>query len=144
MSDNPVVFVIHHKDQTVMPVKTVTYFTRNWIVRVGDNQMHFHGDFVNINGFEEWTTCISQRAGTTFEVTLGGQRDAELMQEAEDVRRIARLAEQLVGLTERFVESNLSHEFKEILKRTPDTVNTISSLLARGVNKALEKLGKGK
>lgn len=104
----------------------------------------FHGDFVNIVGLDEWVSSISQRLGTTFEVKLGGQRDEELMQEAEDVRRIARLAEQLVGLTEKFVESNLSHEFKEILKRTPDTVTTISNLLSKGINKALDKLGKGK
>lgn len=137
------VFVINHIDRHPEGEK-VGYYARNWTVSVSDNQMHFHGDFVCINHREIWKHTLSQRVGTTFEVKLGGERDEELMQEAEDIQRIAQLAQHLIGLTEKFVDSNLSHEFKEILNRTPATVSTIGSLLTKGINKALDKLGKGK
>lgn len=37
---NQPVFVVHHIDRNQVPAVTITYFTRNWNVRVGDNQMH--------------------------------------------------------------------------------------------------------
>lgn len=141
MSDKPA-FVVHHIDQTTMPITTTSYLTRNWEVRVSDNQMHFVGTFHNLNGGV--TQVVSQRGGQVIEVKLAGQRDEELLQEAEDKARVNQLAEHLIGLTEKFIDSNLSHEFKEILSRTPSTVAEMGDLMAKGLKKALDKLGKGK
>lgn len=134
-------FVVHHVDQTTKPITVTSYLTRNWEVRVSDNQMHFVGKFYNLDG--QITQVISQRAGQVIEVKLGGQRDGELLQEAEDKARVNQLAAHLIGLTEKFIETNLSHEFKEILKRTPTTVTEMGELMVKGLNKALDKLGKG-
>lgn len=137
------VFIISHIDRQLEGV-SIGYYARNWQVSVSDNQMHFHGDFVCIAHRDIWKHTLSQKVGTIFEVKLGGQRDEELMQEAEDKLRVKKLSDHLIGLTEKFIESNLSHEFKEILKRTPTTVTEMGELMAKGLNKALEKLGKGK
>ena len=136
------VFIINHIDRRPNG-GIVGYYARNWTVSVSDNQMHFHGEFVCIEHRGVWKQTLSQQVGTIFEVKLGGERDGELMQEAEDTQRVKKLSAHLIGLTEKFIETNLSYEFKEILKRTPTTVTEMGDLMVKGLNKALEKLGKG-
>ena len=126
----------------VIGLDGLQYFTRNWTISVSENRLHLHGDFVTIDG-GLWATELYQQAGMSFSVKLGGQRDNELMQEAEDKQRVKKLSDHLIGLTEKFIETNLSHEFKEILKRTPTTVTEMGDLMVKGLNKALNKLGKG-
>lgn len=144
MSEKPV-FVVTITDYEGGSRCDTSYYTRNWTVGTADdNQLHFLGSFVNVNDRNDWETRLSRQCGKSFNVALGGERDEELMQEAEDYLRVKKLSDHLVGLTEKFIESNLSHEFREILKRTPTTVTEIGELMAKGLNKALDKLGKGK
>ena len=143
MIDKPT-FIITMTDYTDGHRHDVAYYTRNWSVTTSENQLHFHGTFVNVRDYNDRPTQLSRQCGKSFTVGLGGERDGELMQEAEDKQRINTLADHLVGLTEKFIESNLSHEFKEILSRTPTTIATMGELMAKGLNRALEKMGKGK
>jgi len=143
MTEQPT-FVITVTDYTDGLRRDVAYYARNWTMTTTPNQLHLVGEFVNVNDRNEWQTKLSRQCGKSFNIALGGQRDAELLQEAEDYRRVQKLSDHLIGLTEKFIESNLSHEFKEILKRTPTTVSEMGELMAKGLNKALEKLGKGK
>lgn len=101
------VFIVTLADQTTCPPDVTTYMTRNWEVRVDNNQMHFIGDFVRSTAAgNEWSAIVSQRAGWVITVRLGGQRDGELMQEAEDHKRVERLSAHLAGLTEKLIDSN--------------------------------------
>lgn len=144
MSSKPV-FVVTHTDQTKVPATMTSYFCRNWTMTVSDNQMQWHGDFLPLHvPNPEWVGAISAQVGTVFQVKLGGQRDEEIMQEAEDFRRIDKLAAHLVGLTETLIDKHLPQEFKMILERTPDVARTLGGLMNDGIKKALDKMGKGK
>ena len=59
-------------------------------------------------------------------------------------REVLASADKLKGLAESFINDHLSPEVKEILKRAPEDAEAASALLMKGINSALEKLGKGK
>lgn len=139
------VFIVDHIDRTKTPHVTTSYFTRNWTVTVSDNQMHWEGDFLPLHVSNPvWLNQISQTSGTVFQVHRGGERDEQIMSEAEDHKRIERLAAHLIGFTENFIDKHLPEEFKQILERTPDVARQVSDLLDKGIKKALDKMGKGK
>lgn len=122
------------------------YLGRNWSMHTGIDGLILTGDFVYYTGAENrtggWVASLNGTDG--FHVLLATESQVKLMTKAEDTARVQRLAGHLIGLTETLIDKHLPEEFKQILERTPEVVNTLRDLMSDGVNKALEKLGKGK
>lgn len=121
------------------------YLTRNWSMRTDQSgTLELRGDFVFYEGEQtgSWVSTINGEDGIFFIATT--EAETTLLVKAEDQRRVQKLAAHLIGLTENLVDRHLPEEFKRILERTPEVLDTLGSLMTDGIKKALDKMGKGK
>lgn len=121
------------------------YLTRNWSMRTDQSgTLELRGDFVLYEGLKTstWVSTLNGAGGIFF--IAANEQQVALLVKAEDTRRVEKLAAHLIGLTENLVDRHLPEEFKRILERTPEVLDTLGSLMTDGIKNALDKMGKGK